>query len=287
MDDSLPKITVVTPSLNQGRYIEQTITSVLDQQYSNLQYIVIDGGSHDGTVDILRKYERYIDFWVSESDNGQADAINKGFARGSGEILAWLNSDDVYAEGVLSQVAGLFGQSPDVDVFSGRCRFWYGDSRDYLMEPSPLRTFEDFLDIGKNWLNSRLIVQPEAFFRRRALDKAGKLHDELQYCFDTRLWMDMAKAGCVFASVDQHWASLRMYEGQKTWDLADGTAELTRVAWDQLRENWDRVDQPVAIAERIFRELERCLANERKASTGIRESTSYRLGRILTKRKFW
>ena len=122
-----PKISIVTPSYNQGQFIEETIRSVLLQGYPNLEYIVIDGGSTDGTVDILRKYERHIDFWVSERDKGQAAAINKGFARASGEILAWLNSDDTYQMGVFAQVAELFCQRPDVEVISGRCRLYYED----------------------------------------------------------------------------------------------------------------------------------------------------------------
>lgn len=287
MSLSLPKITIVTPSFNQGRFIEQTITSIIDQQYPSCEYIVMDGGSTDGTVDILRKYERHIDFWASAPDKGPADAINKGFARASGEILAWLNSDDVYEMGVFAQVAELFGQWPNVDVISGRCRLWYGDGRDRMMDPSPLRTFEDFLKISSNWQKGRLIIQPETFFRRRAFDKAGGLRDELHYCFDQCLWMDMAKSGCVFASVDRHWANLRMHEGQKTWDLTGAYAELARVAWNQLRENWARLDDPIAVADDIFCALEGLLRKEREVSSNLLESTSYRVGRFLTKRKFW
>jgi glycosyltransferase involved in cell wall biosynthesis len=101
MNASQPKITVVTPSFNHGRFIEQTIASVLDQRYPNLEYIVMDGGSSDGTAEILRKHERHLHYWTSAPDNGQADAINKGFERGSGEILAWLNSDDIYQPATL------------------------------------------------------------------------------------------------------------------------------------------------------------------------------------------
>jgi len=287
MSASLPKITVVTPSFNQGRFIEQTIASVLDQKYPNLEYIVMDGGSTDGTADILRKYERHFHFWTSAPDNGQADAINKGFARAGGEILAWLNSDDVYEPGVLAEAAELFGKWPGVDVVSGRCRLWYGDSRDRLMEPSPLRSLDDFLKINANWRNRRLIVQPEALFRRRAFDKAGPLREDLHYCFDQCLWMDMAKSGCVFASVDRHWANLRMHEGQKTWNLTGAYAELARVAWNHVRENWERLVDPMAVADDIFCALEDLLAQERRIAKNLSESTSYRLGRFFTKRKFW
>lgn len=287
MNPSYPRISLVTPSFNQGRFIEQTITSVVGQNYPNLEYIVIDGASTDGTVDVLKKYDPQIDFWVSAADKGQADAINQGFARATGEILAWLNSDDVYEPGVLAQVAELFRDRPDVDVISGRCRLWYGDSRDRLMEPSPLRTYDDFLKIRANWLNGRLIVQPEAFFRRRAFEKTGGLREELHYSFDWHLWLDMAKAGCAFVSEDRHWANLRMHEGQKTWDLTDAYGELARVAWNNLRENWERVANPVSVADDIFFALEGLLQNERQVSTNLLQSTSYRLGRSMTKLKFW
>jgi|SRR5579862_1667683 len=287
MTNTLPKISIVTPSYNQGRFIERTITSVIEQNYPNLEYIVMDGGSTDGTVDLLRKYQRHLDFWTSAPDAGQADAISQGFARASGDILAWLNSDDFYESGVLQQVAELFGQWPDVDVISGRCRLWYGDQRDRMMGPSPLRSFEDFLKIKSNLLSGRSIIQPEAFFRRRAFDKAGGLHRELHYCFDQCLWMDMAKSGCKFESVDRHWANLRMHESQKTWDQFGGSVELARVAWNQLRENWGRLANPVEIADDIFSVLEQLAVREQKVSASLRDSTSYRLGRMLTKRKFW
>lgn len=282
-----PKITIVTPSLNQGMFIEQTIRSILDQGYPNLEYIVMDGGSTDGTVDILRKYDDRIAFWASAPDRGQAAAINAGFARSSGEILAWLNSDDLYEPGLFAQVVALFRQWPDVDVISGRCRLWYGDNRDRLMPPSVNRSFADFLKINSNWRNGRTIIQPEAFFRRRAFEKATRLRADLHFCFDQCLWMDMAKAGCVFASVDRHWANLRMHKAQKTWDLGGVSAELARVAWNRLRENWDLVDDPVAIADDIFGALEAFHAKERAAVVKLRSSTSYRLGRLVTRWKFW
>lgn len=287
MNPAIPKITVVTPSFNQGQFIEQTIDSVIGQRYPNLEYIVIDGGSTDGTVDILKKYDHQIDFWISEPDGGQANAINKGFAKGNGEILAWLNSDDVYENDVLQQVADFFAQTPDVDVISGRCRLWYGDSRDRMIQKSPLRTLEDFLKFNANWLNGHQIVQPEAFFRRRAFNKVGGLREELQYSFDVCLWIDMVKSGCKFASIDRHWANLRMHEGQKTWNLSGGKAELARLAWNQLRENWDRISDPMDVADDIFCALEQLAVAERETSARLMKSTSYRFGRFLTKRKFW
>jgi glycosyltransferase involved in cell wall biosynthesis len=282
-----PKISIVTPSYNQGQFIEETVRSVLLQGYPNLEYIVMDGGSEDSTLDILRKYEHAIDFWTSAPDKGQAEAINKGFARASGDVLAWLNSDDVYEMGVLAQVAEFFQEQLDIDVISGRCRLWYGDARDRLIDPSPLRTLEDFLRIKTNWRSDRWIVQPEAFFRRRALEIAKGIREELFFCFDGCLWMDMAKAGCRFASLDRHWANLRMHEGQKISNGNGSQRELARLAWDQIRENWEIVEDPLAITDEIFQILEECVANEQHMSRTLRESTSYRIGRLLTKMKVW
>jgi glycosyltransferase involved in cell wall biosynthesis len=287
VDRPLPKITIVTPSFNHGQFIEQTIKSIIDQEYPNLEYFVIDGGSTDGTVSILEKYDEHIDFWTSAPDKGQAAAINKGFSKATGEILAWLNSDDTYEPGVLAEVAKTFQQHSDVDVISGRCRLWYGDSRDRLIAPSPLRHLDDFLKIKTNVINDRGIVQPEAFFQRRAFEKIGGVREELYYCFDACMWMDMAKNGCIFHSVDQHWANLRIHEGQKISNLAGTYEELARVAWKQLHENWAKVENPDAVAEDIISVLSHLLKNERDLSKALLESRSYRVGRFLAKMKFW
>lgn len=282
-----PTIAIVTPSYNQGQFIEETIRSVLLQGYPNLVYVVIDGGSTDNTKEILHKYGRHIGFWTSEPDKGQADAINKGFAKANGEILAWLNSDDVYQKGVLAEVAELFLQQPDTDVISGRCRLWYGDKRDLLFEPSPLRSLEDFLRIDSNWMKGKIIVQPETFFRRSAFEKANGLCDKLHYCFDVRLWMDMARAGCKFDSVDRHWANLRKHDGQKTHDLTTTHLEVARVAHEHLLANWTRVENPVNIAKDIFSAVEGLLKNEQEISKRYSRSTSYRIGRAITRMRFW
>src|ERR1051326_100921 len=135
---TLPQISIVTPSFNQGAFLEETIQSVLDQHYPNLQYVIIDGGSTDGSVDIIRKFERYLAFWVSEPDGGQYDAINKGFSRTTGEVMAWLNADDKYLPWTLSTVADLLASLPQVEwVTSLPHLFWDQGGRAVECEAHP------------------------------------------------------------------------------------------------------------------------------------------------------
>src|SRR5215204_5758135 len=114
MGKDLPKISIVTPSYNQAEFIEETILSVINQNYPNLEYIVIDGGSTDGSVEIIKKYEQYFSYWVSEPDKGHADALNKGFAKATGEVMAWINSDDKYFPWTFATVAEVYSQFPEV-----------------------------------------------------------------------------------------------------------------------------------------------------------------------------
>jgi len=135
----LPKISIVTPSFNQGQFIEETIRSVLLQGYPNLEYIIVDGGSTDASVEVIKRYEPWLSYWVSEKDNGQAHAINKGFSRATGDILAYINSDDIYQEGIIAQVARLYLEAPD--------NFWVAFSMEDFDEtgfkfPRPVSKFD-------------------------------------------------------------------------------------------------------------------------------------------------
>ena len=132
---NLPKISIVIPSYNQGQFLEETILSVVDQQYPDLELFVVDGGSNDTSVDVIKKYEQHLTWWVSEKDKGQSDAINKGFARATGEIVSWLCSDDLYTPGTLHKVAGYFSQQ---DSSVGLI---YGG----------ITTFKNGVDLKSNW----------------------------------------------------------------------------------------------------------------------------------------
>lgn len=189
---SLPKITIVTPSFNQARYLESTMLSVLGQGYPNLEYIVIDGGSTDGSVDIIRKYEQQLAYWVSEKDNGLYDALQKGFERSSGEIMAWLNADDMYHTKSLFTVAELFGRFREVKWLMGTNTFFDEAGRPFLYDDLPY---------GQRWsrlrlrlFDGRFIQQESVFWRRTLWDQAGAFIDQNQsLAADFELWLRFFK----------------------------------------------------------------------------------------------
>ena len=163
-----PKISIVTPSYNQVKFLERTILSILNQNYPNLEYIIIDGGSTDGSVEIIKKYEKYLACWVSEKDKGQSDAINKGFKKASGDIIAWQNSDDIYLPGVFEKVALLFSKRKDMDVVFGN--IYLIDENDNILRDIRYVPFslKSFLYEGCN------ITNQATFWRRSEERRVGK-----------------------------------------------------------------------------------------------------------------
>ncbi len=179
------KLTIVTPSYNQGVFIDQTIRSVLNQGYKNLEYIVIDGGSTDDSLNIINSYSSKISKIITEPDNGQSDAINKGFNLAGGEILGWLNSDDVYLPDALNKVADYFEQNPECKWVAGNCIF-----TDIFLKPAwqynvPQIKPEEYL---KFW-EGNYLSQPSVFFRKELFDEAGGLNINLHYAMDLDLWL--------------------------------------------------------------------------------------------------
>lgn len=180
----LPKISIVTPSFNQGRYIEQTIRSVLDQNYPNLEFVIIDGGSTDGTVEIIKKYENQITYWISEPDAGQTDAINKGFAKCTGEIFNWINSDDYYEPGAFEKIARVFTDHPGVNVVCGKeWSFEDGNLAGKTLNPGSIikKNIYETIRVG-------IIDQPCTFFRKKKIDTFFPLEPSLKYVMDKQLW---------------------------------------------------------------------------------------------------
>ncbi len=180
--ETLPKITVITPSFNQGGYIEETIRSILDQAYPNLEYFIIDGGSTDNTVDVIKKYQDKITWWISEKDRGQTDALNKGFRKSTGSILCWINSDDVLAPGCLQHVASLF-QASKCNLVSGPIEIFDNQKR-WRCAPAYQPGESLQVAIGKDFYN-----QPGTFFNREALHRVGLLDERLHYVMDKEWWI--------------------------------------------------------------------------------------------------
>lgn len=205
------KFSIVTPSFNQAEYIEETIQSIHAQGYPDLEHLVIDGGSTDGTLEILKRSEHGL-HWISEPDEGQANAINKGFKRATGDIIAWLNSDDIYLPGTLRRVADFFARRPEVDVV-------YGDY--YLIDHQGavlLRKKEIPFDYNILLYGLDYISQPATFFRRHVLDRVGYLDETLHYGLDWEYWLRIAQAGLVFAHMPDYLAGARWHGQAKTLD---------------------------------------------------------------------
>ena len=207
-----PLVSIITPSYNQGEFIRETIESVLNQDYQNIEYIVMDGGSTDNTVEILQEYGNRIK-WVSEKDGGQADAVNKGLKVAKGTIIGWLNSDDTYCDGAVSTMVEYFRTHPDTDMVYGEGYYIDKDSNvtdRYLTEKYSYDRLAE----------TCIICQPSAFFTKRIADKVGGLDKDLQLCMDYELWMKFAQAGNI-AYISDYIANSRMYEENKTLSRRD------------------------------------------------------------------
>ncbi len=180
-----PKISIVTPNYNQGKYLEDTIISVLNQNYPNLEYIIIDGGSRDNSVEIIRKYAHKLAFWCSEPDSGMYDALQKGFAQSTGEIMAWINSDDFYLPGTLFTLAEIFNTIPQLRWLQGAMLTADEKGRIVTAERAGVKTKYDFLIGDYRW-----IQQESVAWRRSLWNEAGAtLQTRMQYAGDFELWL--------------------------------------------------------------------------------------------------
>jgi glycosyltransferase involved in cell wall biosynthesis len=204
-----PLITVVTPSYNQGMFIGDTIESVLGQDYPAVEYLVVDGASTDSTLDVLRRFEGRVQ-WVSERDRGQTDAINKGWRGARGEVIAWLNADDVYLPGALAQVAGFFREHAHIDAVYGDCDYVNPAGR--VLEPYPTRPY-DYVALVRSARN--FIPQPATFLRRRVLDTVGYPDENLHYVMDFDYWLRVGLKHAV-AYLPTRLAATRLHAGAKS-----------------------------------------------------------------------
>ena len=234
---SQPLVSIVTPSYNQASYLETTIRSILDQDYLSVEYFVMDGGSTDGSEAVIRRYADRLSGWVSEKDRGQGEAINKGFARASGEILAWLNSDDYYLPNAISSAVKVFSHNPDAALVYGDMLAVDQNGRTLNLLKYSQYTLDDLLSF-------QIIGQPAVFFRRQAYEHAGGLDINYHYMLDHLMWIQMAReAKIVYAA--QTWAAARFHPEAKNRNQA---VEFPKEAFRILAWAKDQPDLSAAMA---------------------------------------
>lgn len=207
--ENQPLVSIVTPSYNQARFLEAAMESVFAQSYPRVEYIVIDGGSTDGSVEIIKKHSDKLAYWVSEPDRGQTDAINKGFARASGDILAWLNSDDTYEPHALAQAVAALQENPQAGMVYGDANFI--DERGRVIGRFPAAQ-TDYRRLRRGYVH---IPQQAAFWRASHWRQAGPLDLNLYFAMDYDLWVKLAK----ISELRYHpriWANFRLHSGSKT-----------------------------------------------------------------------
>ncbi|MBI5739432.1 MAG: glycosyltransferase [Nitrospirae bacterium] len=230
----LPRISIVTLSYNQVAFLEETILSVLDQNYPFLEYVIIDGGSTDGSVDVINKYEKHLLYWVSEKDKGQSNAINKGFDRCSGDILNWLNSDDRLTPNALASVAAAVRAAPDAGVWAGCCNIV--DAAGNLLETNvPRGLVRNKL---ASWGFEGHLFQPACYFSRKAWEKYGPLDEELHFCFDLDFYLKVV-TDYEFYGVGKIWAEATFHKDAKTQKHMDQMKEEISVV--QRRHGFERL----------------------------------------------
>jgi glycosyltransferase involved in cell wall biosynthesis len=204
-----PVVSIITPSYNQAEYLEATIESVLSQDYPRLEYIVIDGGSTDGSLDIIKRYSGQLADWLSEPDAGQTEAINKGFNRATGEIYGWLNSDDVYQPGAISEVVDYFKSHPEIGMVYGQAN--YIDSTGKLVGRFPAAK-TDYTRLLRGYVH---IPQQSAFFRGNLWRMVGPLDPSFYFAMDYDLWVRLAAVTAI-DHVERLWANFRIHTDAKT-----------------------------------------------------------------------
>ncbi|MBW6473433.1 MAG: glycosyltransferase [Anaerolineaceae bacterium] len=204
-----PLVSIVTPSFNQGKYLERTILSVLNQDYPNIEYIVMDGNSSDNSLDILHKYSHRIAYWQSEKDNGQTDAINQGFQNAHGHIYAWLNSDDTYEPHAISQVVDFFSKHPEVGMIYGDCHFI--DAEDRVVGKFNAQQ-TDYQKLRTGFVH---IPQQATFWRADLWKQVAPLDSSIYFAMDYDLWLRLAKISKI-VYVPKLWANFRLHGDTKT-----------------------------------------------------------------------
>ena len=207
-DSSNPRISIITPSYNQAEFLERTILSVLNQNYPNLEYIIMDGGSTDGSVEIIKKYEKYLSYWVSEKDHGQADAINKGFQKATGDLVAWQNSDDIYLPNAFLNLANTYKKKPDYDIYFGNV--YLIDENDKIIREMRFHPFSVNHLIYYDWN----LTSQATFWKRKIFDEVGYLKD-YNVCFDWEWFIRLGKKRYKFFFIHEFMGAYRIHGQSK------------------------------------------------------------------------
>ena len=205
------KISLVTPCFNAARFIAETIESVLAQDVPGLEYIILDGGSNDGTADIIRRYESKLAWWISEPDKGQTSAINRGLARATGDVLGFLNADDMLVPDALRAVLDTFARRPEVELAVGEVEWIDATGSRLGLHAGEIENLSDVLDIYRVWWGKRQWVQPEVFFRRSLWERIGAFDEKYHLAFDFDYWVRCFRAGARVARVPTPLARFRLH----------------------------------------------------------------------------
>ena len=195
---NLPRVSVITPSMNQGEFLEDTILSVIGQDYPRLEYMVIDGGSQDSSVEILKKYSDRLNYWVSEPDRGQAHAINKGLIRSTGEYIGWINSDDTLTPGAINRIVDFLNSNPDVSLAYGSI-YHIDQSGKRIGKAQPPPGTPAFS--AQTMIGDRIIIQPGSFWRRTMMENVGLLNERYHHVFDYEFWIRIILSNGCFAQI--------------------------------------------------------------------------------------
>jgi glycosyltransferase involved in cell wall biosynthesis len=206
-----PLVTIVTPSLNQGQFIEETILSVLNQTYTNIQYILVDGCSSDDTMKVVEKYRHKINIIIHEKDKGQTDAINKGFKLANGELIGWINSDDMLYPECVEQIVGLYTRNRDGAIY-------YSSHIDFIDKNGKiLKTYQKVISDKNHLLNINYdIIQPGSFYKTKIVRQLNYLNNSLKYCMDLDLWLRLLDKGTIHSFKEKPLSAFRIWEETKT-----------------------------------------------------------------------
>ncbi|HEX8295735.1 MAG TPA: glycosyltransferase family 2 protein [Chthoniobacteraceae bacterium] len=231
------KLSLITPCFNSGAYLEATIRSVLDQGITDLEYLVVDGGSTDATPEIIARYRHQLAWSVSERDRGQVDALNKGFTRATGEIVGFLNADDVLRPGALAAVLAAFQAQPETDLVYGEVEWIDAEGKHLGDHAGRISSLDEVLDIYRVWWNRRQWVQPEVFYRRSLKERVGSFDERYQLAFDYDFWVRCFRAGARVQKLPQQLVQFRLHAAQKSTASEQAADEIRAIVQEHLSAN--------------------------------------------------